>query len=65
MEEGEEGLQKSERMEDTRKTQPTESTRQGSYELKDRSSKHRAWKGLQQVLCVYVTAVSLVLFYAF
>jgi hypothetical protein len=39
-------------MEDTRKTRPSKSTEQNSYELRDWSSKHKAERRLNQVLYV-------------
>lgn len=49
----EERLQKSERMEDRRKTQPTESTKQGSHCLPDTEAASRVYRGLHNVLCIY------------
>lgn len=39
-------------MEDTRKTRPSKSTEQNSYELRDWSSKHKAERRLNQVLYI-------------
>jgi hypothetical protein len=48
-------MQKEEGLEDSRKEKPSESTKQGTYELtRDCSTKHRAYMALYQVLCIYI-----------
>lgn len=49
-------------MEETWRTKCIKSTKQGSDELSDWSSKHRADTRLQQVLCIHVIAFSLVFY---
>lgn len=44
-------------MEDRRRTWPTKSTKQGSYGFTETGDKHRAYKGLYQVICIYVVVI--------
>jgi hypothetical protein len=43
----------------------SKSAEQSSYELKNWSSKHRAYMGLQQVLCLYIIDIRLVFLWDF
>jgi hypothetical protein len=60
-----ERVYKPDRIEGTSRTSPNQSSKQGSCEFTDSSSKHRAYMGLHQVLCIYKIASSLVFFIGF
>lgn len=50
---------KAEGKEDPRRSRPSESTEEISYELRDWSNKHRAYISQQQILCEYIIPFSL------